>query len=317
MSKNTLDPEKMKGVWSAAPTPLTDDMKVHKGDVKRMVRHHIRLGINGLFLAGTNGEGPWLPELEKRRLVESVVKHAAGKLIIAVQVTDNSTARILDNIKAAHEDGADMAVIAPPNFFMNETDSNLERHYIDAIRASSLPVGIYDRGSLGPVKVPCAVLKTVYAEENVKLIKDSSVDDEHARIALAARKKRPELKLLNGAEFECAKYLEMGYDGILLGGGVFNGFIAGKIYEAAKSGDIKLAQRLQKRMNRIMYDVYGGRKISCWLAGEKKLLVEMGILSTWKNFPNYPLTQSCIRAIEKVLQNDADVLMPWKGTQNG
>ena len=66
MSKNTLDPEKMKGVWSAAPTPLTNDMKVHKGDVKRMVGHHIRLGVNGLFLAGTNGEGPWLPELEKR-----------------------------------------------------------------------------------------------------------------------------------------------------------------------------------------------------------------------------------------------------------
>ena len=317
MSNNTLDPEKMKGVWSAAPTPLTDDMKVHKGDVKRMVRHHIRLGVNGLFLAGTNGEGPWLPELEKRKLVESVVKHAGGKLIIAVQVTDNSSARILDNIKAAHEDGADMVIIAPPNFFYNETDSNLKRHYIDAIRKSSLPVGIYDRGNFSPVKVPSQVLKAVYAEENVKLIKDSSVDDAHARIALAARKKRPEIKLFTGYEFDCLKYLTMGYDGMILGGGIFNGYIAGKILEAVNSGDIKLAQRLQKRMNRIMYAVYGGRKISCWLSGEKKLLVEMGLLSTCKNFPNYPLTDSCIRAIEKVIQNDFDVLMPWKGTQDG
>ncbi len=102
----------------------------------------------------------------------------------------------------------------------------------------------------------------------------------------------------------------MGYDGMLLGGGVFNGYLAGKILEAVNSGDIRLAHRLQKRMNRIMYAVYGGKKISCWLSGEKKLLVEMGILSTWKNFPNYPLTKTCVRAIERILEKDADVLLP-------
>lgn len=85
------------GVWSAAPTPLTDDMRVHVDDVRRMIDHHERLGVNGLFLAGTNGEGPWLPEREKRILVETVVRHVDGYIPVAVQVTDNSTDRILDN----------------------------------------------------------------------------------------------------------------------------------------------------------------------------------------------------------------------------
>ena len=35
-------------------------------------------------------------------------------------------------------------------------------------------------------------------------------------------------------------------------------------------GKIALAQRLQRRMNRIMYAAYGGRQITCWLSGEKK-----------------------------------------------
>ena len=62
MENPTLDPDKMRGVWSAAPTPLTEDMRVHTNDIRRMVDHHLTLGINGLFLAGTNGEGPWLLE---------------------------------------------------------------------------------------------------------------------------------------------------------------------------------------------------------------------------------------------------------------
>ena len=317
MTYTNLVAGKMGGVWSAAPTPLTNDMKVHVDDVKRMVDHHIRLGVNGLFLAGTNGEGPWLPERERRRLVQTVVEHVKGTLIIAVQVTDNSSARVLDNIRAVEGDGADIAVIAPPNFFLNATNANFKNHYLDAIRKSPLPIGIYDRGDFGPVTVPGKVLKAVYAEKNVRLIKDSSINPDHAEIALAARKKRPELRVLTGYEFGCVEYLEMGYDGMVLGGGVFNGYLAGKIFEAVKSGDIRLAHRLQKRMNRIMYSIYGGKKISCWLSGEKKLLVEMGILSTRKNFPNYPLTKRCIRAIERVLEKDADVLLPWKGVHDG
>ena len=302
----------MGGIWSAAPTPLTDDMKVHVEDVKRMVDHHIRLGVNGLFLAGTNGEGPWLPDSERRTLVKTVVKHVRGELIVAVQVTDNSSARIRDNIKIAREDGADIAVIASPYFFMNVTHANLNKYYSDAIRESPLPIGIYDRGKFSHIEIPAPVLKDVYAERNLVMIKDSSADPVHAQTALAARKKRPGLKILNGNEFNCVEYLEMGYDGLLLGGGVFNGYLAGKILEAARSGDLRLANRLQKRMNHIMYAVYGGKKVSHWIAGEKKLLVEMGILSTWKNFPNFPLTKSCIRAIGRVLENDADVLFPWK-----
>lgn len=68
---------------------------------------------------------PGLPKREKRRLVKTVAKHAAGKLLVSVQVTDNSVARILDNIKAAREDGAEVAVIAPPYFLLNANPRTL------------------------------------------------------------------------------------------------------------------------------------------------------------------------------------------------
>ncbi len=298
------------GVWSAAPTPFTDDWKVDVESVKRMVEHHLRLGVRGLFLCGTCGEGPLLPNGERRRLVQTVAERANGQLVVAVQVTDNSAPRILDNMAEAREDGADIAILAPPYFMSNANPRTLENLYLQVIRESPLPVGVYDRGAYSSILIPESVLASAYAEKNVVLVKDSSGQPARRDVALAARALRPELRLLDGDEFRCVEYLRAGYDGLLLGGGIFNGYLAGQIIAAMAVGDIVRAEQCQDRMNRMMWDVYGGKDIACWLSGLKKLLVDMGIFATWKNIPDYPLTEECARAIAQVLDSDRDVLFP-------
>ncbi len=310
---NGEDMRSLAGVWSAAPTPFTEDMRTDVEAVARMVEHHLRLGVKGLFLAGTCGEGAWMPDRERRRLVRAAVEASAGRLAIAVQVTDNSAARVLDNAEAAAEDGADIAVIAPPSFLLNATGENLLRLYQQAIAGSPLPVGIYDRGSAGAVVVPDEVLGEIYRQDGVVMVKDSSGSAERREIALAARRERPELLLLDGDEFRCVQYLEAGYDGLLLGGGVFNGHLAGLITQAVAAGDGARARELQERMNRLMYDVYGGQSITCWLSGLKWLLVEMGIFGTWRSFLEYPLTEECREAIGRAVGEQRDVLFPWEG----
>jgi 4-hydroxy-tetrahydrodipicolinate synthase len=304
--------EKLTGMWSAAPTPLTTRMEIDTESVRRMVEHHAWLGVKGLFLLGTNGEGPWLTDRQKRQLVRSVIRANRRRMLIAVQVTDNSAARILENIEAAREDGADIAVIAPPYFMIYPTPERIYSHYCEAIRASVLPVGIYDRGRYSPVFVPDDALKRIYDEKNVILIKDSSMDAKRMQIALSARKKRPALCLLNGNEFNCVSYLEAGYDGLLLGGGVFNAFIAQQIMDAVQEKNFAKAERLQKQMNRIMYAVYGGKKLTCWIAGEKQLLVEMGIFRTDVNLIGYRVNASCLRAIRKLMKEKQEILTPYQ-----
>jgi 4-hydroxy-tetrahydrodipicolinate synthase len=274
-----------------------------------MVQRHIHMGVNGLFLAGTNGEGPWMPDTQRRRLVTAAVKYTEGRMLIAVQVTDNSTARILANIAEARDDGADIAVIAPPYFNVAGRPDTGEM-YLESIRHSPLPIGLYDRGRFGPIQVPDSALEAALMEKKVILLKDSSDDPLRRRIALRCRRRRPQLRLLTGCEFNCVEYLKAGFDGLLLGGGVFNGFLAHRIIAAVQEGHLAQAEKLQARMNRIMYGVYGGRKFKCWLAGEKKLLVEMGIFRTWKNYPNFPLTASCRKAITRTLVKDRDALLP-------
>jgi 4-hydroxy-tetrahydrodipicolinate synthase len=305
-----LGDKRLSGVWSATPTPFDKKFQVDARSIKRMVDHHVRLGVNGLFLGGTCGEGAWLTLRQFERLVSVTAECSKGRLLIAAQVTDNSASRIIENIDSAKRAGADIAVIAPPHFLLNATADNLLELYRDAIRASSLPVGVYDRGQHGAVQVPADVLGIILLEKNVIMMKDSSSDPQRRESALAVRRKRPGLALLTGDELNAAPYMTAGYDGVLLGGAIVVGHCARLMMEAADAGDERELTRLQARMRRLLLDLYGGEKIACWLSGLKHALVEMGIFSTHRNLLGYPLTADCRRAVSNALKRDADLIFP-------
>ncbi len=304
------------GVWSATPTPLTADSRLDAASVPRLVEHHVKMGVTGLMLAGTCGEGPWLAEADREALIRGAVAASRGRLRLAVQVTDNSAVRTLANIEKAAAWGAEIAVVAQPYFFLNGTPDRQLAFYREIARHSPLPMGFYDRGKASPYQMPESHLAELLAEPNLAMVKDSSQLPAHRDVFLAARQLRPGLVLLDGDEFDCVSYLSAGYDGLLLGGGIFNAGIALRMIAAVRAGDPAEAGRLQARMNDLMLRVYGGPKIECWLTGLKELLVQMGIFSTNVNLLEYPLTETCRRQIAEAVSGadglgyKADLFVP-------
>jgi dihydrodipicolinate synthase/N-acetylneuraminate lyase len=239
-------------IWSAAPTPLTADLTIDLPSVGKMIREAVASGIQGVFLAGTCGEGPWLPDRERVRLVRAVVAEAKGRLKIAVQATDNSVPRILDNIRQAAEAGADYAIIAAPATFMNATPERIVALFIEAADASPLPVGIYDLGRHRPVMIPENRLQEVYLRPNVHLVKDSSGSPARRAAALDARRVKPALQLFNGDEFHCVDYLTAGYDGFMFGGAAATAPQLRRIAAAFTKGDIEQARSLDDEMKKVL-----------------------------------------------------------------
>lgn len=280
------------GVWSATPTPFAADGRLDAASVRRMIDHHVALKVAGVMLAGTCGEGAWLRERDREALTRTAAEAARGRLRVALQVTDNSAGRVLDNIGSAAAWGAGLVVVAEPHYFMNFTSARLLAHFQEVVRRSPLPVGIYERGSAGRYQLDEFHLAELLDEPNIVLVKDSSAQATRREVLLAARRRRPGWLLLNGNEFKCDEFLAAGYDGLMLGGAIFNAALAHRIIAAVQRGDLAEAGRLQERMNDLMYRVYGGPKIECWLTGLKELLVQMGVFSSSSNLLQYPLSET-------------------------
>ncbi len=299
------------GVWSAAPTPFTEDGKVDHDSIKRLTEHHLRLGVRGVFLCGTSGEGPWMTTDMCSEVVETTVKAAAGRLKVTVQVTDNSALRILDNIRHFSDSGVDAAIMAPPYFQLNASQEYLKKMFMEVLDKSPLPVGFYHRGPHSSVKVEAGTVMQMMAHPNLVMVKDSSSDKEtmSSFVSHAETLANPPL-LLDGDEFDCLPYLQAGYDGVLFGGACFNGYISTQILQAASAGDVAGAQSLQERMNAMMLNFFGGPGFPCWLAGQKQVLVELGIFSTGKTIINYSLTPECHKTIKTTIEREKDFLLP-------
>jgi len=306
-----LNRENITGVWSATPTPFTSELKLDTEAIPRLVEHHLRLGVKGLFLGGTSGEGPWMSDSMRVQLAKEVTKSNNDRMLLAVQVTDNSAMRTIDNIKRIEDSGADIAVIAPPFFQTNATQEYLKNLYFEVIDSSSLPVGIYHRGKHSSVEIETDTLEKIIAHPKVVIVKDSSSDPVARKmICKATQKRKDELFALDGDEFNSVPYIEAGYDGFLFGGACFNGLMANKILQLAKAGDIKGAQAMQDHMNEIMTKVFGGKGLSCWLAGQKQIMVELGIFNTRKTIINYQITDECINTIKSVVEQEKAYLLP-------
>ncbi len=291
-------------------TPLTEDYAVDADALERLVEHQIRLGIKGVFLAGTAGEGPFLPDKERRRLAQLTVRFTQGRLPIAMQITDNSAERMIENLERYQDCGIDIAIIAPPFFQLNEQKGDfLFNLYKKVIDASKLPVGIYNRGKHSSVFVPPETLRRLLEEPKVILCKDSASQPEFTEAIMQAKKHRNgNLAALCGNEFDCIPYLKAGYDGLLFGGACFNGRYAVEMHRLARAGQFEQAQKVQAHLVEVMQKVFGGKNIECWLAGQKEIMRRLGVFNTATTFLNYTVSEECSKMIDEVLHTEKEWL---------
>ena len=181
---------------------------------------------------------------------------------------------------------------------------------MEVIEKSSLPVGVYHRGKHSSVGIEIDTLEQIIEHPKVVIVKDSSSDSTACEmICRATKKRKDELFALEGDEFNSVPYIEAGYDGLMFGGACFNGFMANKILKLAKSGNIEGAQTMQKHMNKIMRKVFGGDN-PCWLAGQKQMMVELGIFNTNKTIIDYQINKKCISTIKRIVDQEKAYLLP-------
>lgn len=294
-------------IGSATPTPLLNNGELDVGSLENVVDQHLRLGVTGLFVAGTCGEGPFLPADQRWELVRSVARLANRRLTVSVQVSDTSAARVGENIARAQAAGADAVVIAPPWLERFSNREFVRRYFLEPLDRAPLPVGLY--AMRGPAALDVALWTELAGHPRVRFIKDSTGAVETMSALVAVKSRRPDLVLQTGNEFDVLGAVRAGYDGALVGTGILIGGLIRRALDAQRAGAPVEATVWQHRANVFLYDLFG-RDLSLWLGGLKYALVRLGVFRSAFMHLCYPVTAADRARIDAALEREQEFIRP-------
>lgn len=166
----------LKGIIPAVVTPFKGD-SIDFDAFERLLDFLIDRGVDGLFIAGTNGEGPLLSKEEKALLFKKAVEVAKDRLPVIAQIGEITTKDTIEVGESAVNSGVSAVAIVSPYYFKLE-DSALKKHFVSVARAlEPMPVYLYNLPSNTGNSIKPSLAKTVIGEaSNIKGIKDSSKD---------------------------------------------------------------------------------------------------------------------------------------------
>lgn len=120
-----MDIKKTDGLIAAAFTPFHEDGSLHLELIPPLVDKLVHDGLTGIFVCGSNGEGPNMTTSERMKVAEAFVKAANRRLFVFVHVGHSSIAEA--KILSAHaaQIGADAFSSVSAFYFKPASVENL------------------------------------------------------------------------------------------------------------------------------------------------------------------------------------------------
>ncbi|MCL5776557.1 4-hydroxy-tetrahydrodipicolinate synthase [Limibaculum sp. FT325] len=163
-----------KGSMPALVTPMSDG-RVDEKALEALVEWQIAEGSHGLVPVGTTGESPTLSHDEHERVIEIVVKTAAGRVPVVAGAGSNNTAEAVSLIRFAEKVGADGALVVTP-YYNKPTQAGLVAHFTAVHDAADLPIIIYNIPGRSVVDMSPETMGTLARLPRIVGVKDATGD---------------------------------------------------------------------------------------------------------------------------------------------
>lgn len=164
----------LKGIWAAALTPFTASFALDEDGFRENIRHWTqRLGIDGLFIAGKQGEFFSMSLQERKRAFELAVEATPSGHHTILSCSDQNLDTVVDLARHAEAIGADFIVVhAPMLHFHKAQDETVLAYYSAIAKAVDIGIALWSHPDSGYLLSPqlCNRLADI---ENVVAIKYS------------------------------------------------------------------------------------------------------------------------------------------------
>ena len=136
--------EKLKGIVTALVTPLTAKGELDEEALGRLIDTQLAGGIHALFVLGSVGEGPMMPDRLYQRAIHLAGQCLRGRIPMLCGVSDNSVGRCLDRLALAAEAGAGYGVATRPSYGWTGRPADGLRFFREVAECSPLPLVAYN-----------------------------------------------------------------------------------------------------------------------------------------------------------------------------
>ncbi len=154
-------------------TPFNKDMTVNYEQVKKLARHLVQTGSDGLVVAGTTGESPTLSKEEKVELFRVVVEEVGGDATVIAGTGGNNTSASVELTQVAEKVGVDGIMLVGP-YYNKPSQEGLYQHFKTIAKNTNLPVMLYNVPGRTSVNILPQTVVRLSEIENIVAIKEAS-----------------------------------------------------------------------------------------------------------------------------------------------
>ncbi len=240
-------PTALSGLVPPMITPLTASGQVDEAAIDQLVAYMLAHGVDGLFLMGSSGEGPWLTFSQQQQVIRRVQQAVNSRVPLLVGALEPGTQRTLEAVRMIEDTGGDVLVITTPYYFMTDEAAQL-RHFETIAAHTTLPVMLYNIPQTTHNLLTPATARKLLPIEHIIGIKDSATHWEAFTQFLDLKADKPDFLVFQGSEKLAVRSIQAGADGLVAGMGNLVPALLKEIITSVRNGDDTTAHALQTQI---------------------------------------------------------------------
>ncbi len=239
---------KFTGVMPALITPLTDEGKLNRDVLERLIEDLIAQGADGFYIGGATGEGIILDADVHKELTTESIKIVNGRVPCIVHIARMNYNEMVDLAVHAEKAGADAISAIPPLFYQYDHQA-IYNYYEGLSNAINIPIMIYNNPNTG-VHFSAEQVAELYNIKNVTAIKWTNY--EFYQVMRILDLTNGEFNVISGPDEMLLCGLAAGADGCI--GTTYNFLMpeVRAVYDAFRAGDIEGARKAQTVVSTIV-----------------------------------------------------------------
>lgn len=160
------------GSIPALVTPFSGKC-VDEDSLRALVEWQVEQGSNGLVPCGTTGESATMSAAEQRRVIETTVEAARGRVPVIAGCGSNNVAHAIEYLHAAKQAGADAALVVM-GYYNRPSQAGMLAAFRALSEASDLPIIIYNIPGRAVVDISVETMAEMAKLPNIVGVKDAT-----------------------------------------------------------------------------------------------------------------------------------------------